>query len=109
MPDRTWSEQRLAAIHAQLVAAVEDLVRSDAWARMLTIAARFPAYSPSNVLLIATQRPDATHVAGIRTWNSLGRRVTKGEHGIAILAPCTYRTTREDSTPPSARPSAERA
>jgi antirestriction protein ArdC len=44
------------------------------------------------VLLIAAQRPDATRVAGIRTWNGLGRRVTKGEHGIAILAPCVYRT-----------------
>jgi antirestriction protein ArdC len=29
-------------------------------------------------------------VAGIRTWNSLGRRVKRGEHGIAILAPCVY-------------------
>ncbi|MGJ0223698.1 hypothetical protein ACQUZK_09885, partial [Streptococcus pyogenes] len=27
---------------------------------------------------------------GIRTWNSLGRRVKRGEHGIAILAPCVY-------------------
>lgn len=44
------------------------------------------------MLLIAVQRPDATRVAGIRTWNSLGRHITKGEHGIAILAPCMYRT-----------------
>ncbi len=40
-----------------------------------------------NVLLIARQRPQATHVAGIRTWNELGRRVKRGEKGIAILAP----------------------
>src|SRR5665648_679982 len=58
---------------------------------MLAAAARFHDYSPSNILLICAQRPDATHVAGIRTWNSLGRRVNKGEHGIAILAPCIYR------------------
>ncbi len=60
--------------------------------------------SPSNVLLIAVQRPDATRVAGIRTWNALGRRVLKGEHGIAILAPCVYRpapgNTADSQTPP---------
>jgi antirestriction protein ArdC len=58
---------------------------------MLNVAACFHRYSLSNVLLILTQRPDATRVAGIRTWNRLGRRVRKGERGIAILAPCTYR------------------
>ncbi|NMR19193.1 ArdC-like ssDNA-binding domain-containing protein [Cellulomonas fimi] len=91
---RDWpsSEERLAALHDQLIAAVEALTSSPAWATMLRVAARFPDYSPSNVLLIAVQRPDATRVAGIRTWNSLGRRVLKGEHGIAILAPCVYRT-----------------
>jgi hypothetical protein len=56
---------------------------------MLDVAARFPRYSTNNVLLITAQRPDATAVAGLRTWNTLGRRVGKGEHGIAILAPCT--------------------
>jgi antirestriction protein ArdC len=82
---------RLAAIHAQLTAAVEDLARSDAWRRMLTIAARLPTYSPSNVLLIAIQKPEATRVAGFAAWKSLGRHVRKGEKGIAILAPCLYR------------------
>ncbi len=33
------------------------------------------------------QKPDATHVAGLYTWNQLGRRVKKGEKGIRILAP----------------------
>ena len=40
-----------------------------------------------NVMLIARQKPDATNVAGIRTWNSLGRFVKRGEKGILILAP----------------------
>lgn len=93
MPSRQnpSSDDKLLVIHAQLVRAVQDLMRSDAWMTMLRVAARFTSYSPSNILLITAQRPDATRVAGIRTWNALGRRVTKGEHGIAILAPCTYR------------------
>jgi hypothetical protein len=32
--------------------------------------------------LIASQRPTATRVAGIRSWNELGRRVKRGEKGI---------------------------
>ena len=38
-------------------------------------------------MLIARQKPDATNIAGLRTWNSLGRFVKRGEKGIFILAP----------------------
>lgn len=82
---------RLTLLHQQLTRAVDDLAHSDAWRRMLDVAARLPTYSPSNVLLIAVQRPEATQVAGFRAWKSLGRHVVKGEKGIAILAPCLYR------------------
>jgi antirestriction protein ArdC len=81
----------LTRAHERLTAAVAGLVDGDAWRAMLQVAARFPRYSANNVLLITAQRPDATTVAGLRTWNTLGRRVRKGERGIAILAPCTYR------------------
>jgi len=43
----------------------------------------------------ALQRPDATKVAGFRTWNSLGRFVNKGERGILILAPMVRRNREE--------------
>jgi len=39
----------------------------------------------------ALQKPTATRVAGIRTWNSLGRFVKRGEKGILILAPMVGR------------------
>lgn len=99
-------EDKLEALHTQLVDAVADLATSDGWARMLAAAARFHDYSPSNILLICAQRPDATRVAGIRTWNALGRRVTKGEHGIAILAPCVYRAAPGETA--AAEPGLER-
>jgi antirestriction protein ArdC len=35
----------------------------------------------------ASQKPDATRVAGLYAWNQLGRKVKKGERGIRILAP----------------------
>lgn len=49
--------------------------------------ARFHRYSLNNVMLIASQRPDATHVAGFQTWKRLSRFVKKSEKGILILAP----------------------
>jgi len=48
---------------------------------------KFHNYSYNNVLLIGMQKPEATHVAGYRTWQELGRQVRKGESGLSILAP----------------------
>jgi hypothetical protein len=49
-------------------------------------------------MLIARQKPDAINVAGLRTWNSLGRFVKRGEKGIFILAP-TLRANISETTP----------
>src|SRR5262249_27652206 len=69
-----------------LVAALES-GRSEVLTAYLSAMAKFHTYSFGNILLIARQKPDATNVAGIRTWNSLGRFVKPGEKGIFILAP----------------------
>ena len=61
--------------------------RSDALTSYLTAMSHFHNYSFGNILQIARQKPDATHVAGLYAWNQLGRRVKKGEKGIQILAP----------------------
>ena len=53
----------------------------------LAAMARFRRYSWHNVMLIALQKANATHVAGFRAWHKLGRFVKKGEKGILILAP----------------------
>jgi len=55
--------------------------------RYLQTVSRFYSYSAHNCALIALQRPDATRVAGYRAWQALGRQVTKGAKGIAILCP----------------------
>lgn len=99
---RVPAEDRLAAVHGQLTAAVDALVDGPAWRRMLEVAARFHRYSPNNVLLITLQRPDATQVAGYQTWKQLGRQVRKGEAGIAILAPIAVRRLAADDVPPDA-------
>lgn len=63
------------------------LGHTEAFLDYLRTMARFHRYSLRNAMLIWMQKPEATLVAGIRTWNSLGRRVRKGEKGIHILAP----------------------
>jgi hypothetical protein len=98
---RTITPDRLRELHGQLEAAFADLVTGDDWARMLAVAARFHHYSPANVILILRQRPDASRVAGYRTWQSVGRYVRRGEHGIAILAPCTYAARHDDEAEPA--------
>ena len=85
------AERGLAELNAALQrGASETLVR------YLDVLARFHRYSFGNVLLIACQRPDATHVAGFHTWKTLGRWVKRGEEGIAILAPMVGRKRRDD-------------
>jgi antirestriction protein ArdC len=42
------------------------------------------------------QRPSATHVAGYRQWQALGRYVKQGETGIGILAPLVYKRKQDD-------------
>lgn len=69
-----------------LVKAIES-GRNEVFSSYLQTMARFPYYSPRNVLLIAAQRPTATHVEGVRSWNELGRFIRPGEKGIFIFAP----------------------
>jgi len=63
--------------------------------RYLTTLSRFYTYSAHNCALIAMQRPDATRVAGYRTWQALGRQVKKGAKGIAILCPAPIKGKTE--------------
>lgn len=94
--------EKLKALHERLTEQVTALHTGQDWQRWLATAARFHTYSFSNVLLILAQRPDATAVAGYEAWKTLGRQVTKGEKGIAILAPVVRRpvttTTTSDTT-----------
>jgi antirestriction protein ArdC len=61
--------------------------------------AKFRNYSFGNIMLIARQKPDATHVAGYRTWTSLGRFVRRGEKGIFIVAPMVGRRNTKNVAP----------
>ena len=90
---RRETTMKLEEINNRTKDAVNHLVealesgQSEVLTQYLSAMARFHNYSFGNVMLIARQKPQATNVAGIRTWNSLGRFVKRGEKGILILAP----------------------
>lgn len=98
---KTGGQDKLDALHEQISDGVAALVESDGWRAMLDTAAKFHSYSLGNLLLIGGQAPQATRVAGFRGWQSVGRQVRKGERGIAILAPCTYRPKAADRPEPA--------
>ena len=70
---------------------------SDALSKYLAAMAKFRAYSFLDVLLILKACPNANHVAGYKTWQSLGRQVRQGEKGIMILAPIFRKRTENAS------------
>ena len=73
-----------------------DRGQSEVLRLYLAVMAKFHRYSWGNILLIYTQRPDATHVAGFHSWLRMRRYVRKGEKGIVILAPMVGRKKSDD-------------
>jgi antirestriction protein ArdC len=98
------SQDKVTAVHNQLLEQMEKLVTSEDWTAFLELAARFHSYSSNNCMLIFAQRPDATRVASYTTWQSLGRNVRKGEKGISILAPCRYRVDEKNTSKSADKP-----
>lgn len=70
--------------------------KSETLVAYLAAMAKFHRYSFGNILLIISQRPDASHVAGYRTWQDLGRNVKHGEKGILIFAPMFLKKRETD-------------
>ena len=86
------SKDRLREITDSIEQGIKDLFESEKYRQYLRTMSRFHRYSVNNTLLIAMQRPNATHVAGFSKWrDQFGRHVRKGEKGIQIIAPTPYK------------------
>lgn len=67
---------------------IRKIYESEDYLNYLKTMSRFHKYSYANSYLIFRQKPDATLVAGYKTWkNQYHRYVKKGEKGIRIYAP----------------------
>ena len=97
MAEKQSNKERIKEITAGIEKGIQELFESDRYRNYLTTMSRFHRYSLNNVMLIHTQKPDATLVAGFNKWkNSFGRHVKKGEKGIQILAPTPYKIKQEE-------------
>lgn len=66
---------------------IKEYRNSVKYKEMLDTMAKFYHYSYGNSILISSQKPEATYCGSMKFWNSLGRYISKGEHGIKILCP----------------------
>lgn len=79
-------EQVIADLRERAAGQVRAMVTGEHWAAWLSVAARFPAWSFTNVMLVAAQRPTATFLASYEEWQGKGRQVREGEPGIQVIA-----------------------
>lgn len=92
-------DNKIKAITEQLEKGVREVFTSENFINYLTTLSKFHNYSANNCLLIWMQCPEASRVAGFKTWEKLGRHVIKGQKAIKILAPlpCKFTTTEVDN------------
>ncbi len=89
-------EEKLVALQGRLSEQVQSITTGEQWAEWLRTAGRFHTYSWGNTMLIQLQKPEATKVAGYKTWTQVGRQVRKGETGITILAPVVRKSAHKE-------------
>ena len=71
---------------------VKAVFESDSYKKCLRYMSKFTNYSAGNCILIMLQKPGASLVAAFGKWKELGRTINKGEKGIAILAPMSFKS-----------------
>lgn len=80
-----------------LADAIDEVRASQQFIEYLDFQALFHDYSWHNCMLIMSQCPQASHVCGFKTWEKVDRHVCKGQRGIMIFAPRTFKKEIEKS------------
>lgn len=80
-------ENKTKELFNKIVEGVKNIVDKGEYENFLKFSKNFHNYSFNNVLLIFSQMPDATQVAGFAKWKSMGRNLKKGAKGIQIIYP----------------------
>lgn len=92
MADKPTNREQLKELNEKIEAGIWNVFNSGKFAEYLQVMSRFHTYSVKNQMLIHSQCPNAVKVAGYDKWmKQFGRHVKKGEHGITIIAPTTYK------------------
>lgn len=85
------AEDKTKELLERLTNGIKETLDSEHYKAFLRVQSQFHSYSFNNAMLIYLQRPDATRVAGFNAWKKFERHVMKGEKGISILAPSSYK------------------
>lgn len=80
-------ETKTKELFNKIVEGVKNIVEKGEYEKFLKFSKNFHNYSFNNVLLIFSQMPEATQVAGFAKWKSMGRNLKKGAKGIQIIYP----------------------
>ena len=99
MADKQHRE-RIEELRKDIETGVKELRDSGTWQRYLDFMGRFHQYSWNNILLMLMQsNGNSSLVAGFRQWQTRGRVVRKGEHGMKIFGFSARTVKDEDGNP----------
>lgn len=89
-------DNKIEEITKKLEEGVKGIYEGEGYKAFLDVMSKFHTYSVNNCILIAMQKPEATQVAGFKSWQkNFKRSVKKGEKAIKILAPIPHKFTKE--------------
>lgn len=91
-------EDKTKELVEKLEKGILDTLNSNQYKEFLKFQSQFHNYSFNNQMLIYLQKPEATNVAGFKSWQKFERHVMKGEKGISILAPNPYKYLKNVET-----------
>ena len=95
MEEKAPIKEQIKKLTDQIEAGIKALFQSgdlEKYQAYLRTMSHFHHYSVNNQMLIFSQCPHATLVAGYQKWqNQFSRHVLRGEKGISILAPTPYK------------------
>jgi hypothetical protein len=98
----TEIDQKLKEVNEIVKNGFEKLVgevkegHTENYLEYLAFVSKFHKDSHFNQMLIFSQKPDATLVAGYRTWQDMGHQVRAGEKGLKIMAPIFIKRLEEN-------------
>ncbi|MBE3573714.1 MAG: hypothetical protein IMW95_12350 [Moorella humiferrea] len=90
-PPQPMASEKVKQLYEQLKQGVQEVFTSGKLEEFFAFQAKFHRYSFANTVMIFSQCPHATMVAGYNRWKELGRYVKKGEKAIKIFAPLTFK------------------
>jgi len=84
MANKSNKENKTKEVFNKIVEGVQNIITSGEYEKFLRFSKKFHHYSFNNLVLIFSQMPEATQVAGFKKWQSMGRKLKKGAKGIQI-------------------------